>query len=263
VSHTEQDLFYRWIVGPDVGLEALRRTLGDTAELLGGGRSSRGVIDVDYHWEFRSQRPLVGAEEALSRGSQLVEAIWIRARSGFSLSPSSSDEEQESDDDVDGINQVDRECDRLMVDMWRPCRYGFDEIAIYGAQDAIPGFTVDGPVRRWRGQGSYLTRNCNATFLRQFAPVPGPTLSRAEPIDALVVIGNSVFTRIEWRWRGRVVHTVTHREGDGPYRDPMMQQHEANDGWDNCIDDVFLERAGDLALLRPASVYFRDRYPVG
>ena len=250
MSHTEQLVFMRWRVSEGVRLEALRARLGELGnELLAGARPALGgrAFDVDFEWEFRSQRPLVGAEEAYFRASSMIDAIWLRSRSGFGLDAGLADE----DDDVDGINQIDLDCDRISPEGWRPCRYGFDEVVIAGAKAQIAGFVVEGEVQRWKGTGTYLTRNCSRALYARFDPVPGPALARPTGIDALALVGGSPFTQIEWRWRGRVVHAVSGGaagvEG-APYRATSERtergEHVCADDWDNCLDDVYLERLG-------------------
>jgi len=92
--------------------------------------------------------------------------------------------------------------------------------------------------------------------MRQF-PDDFPTgveLARPEPIDVLAVLSADRFVRVEWRWRGRVVHVATASESaEG------VVCHQTADGWDNCVDDIYLERFGDLALRRPAIVYASDQ----
>ncbi len=260
MSHTEQDVFFRWVLVAGQDPDALRARLGELGErlLAGGRRSPDGrCVDVDFAWELRSQYPLVGAEDALFHGSESVEAIWIRARSGFNSSTLLND------DDVDGINQIDVHCDRIAIDGWRPCRYGFDEIQVHRATARLPELTLDGDVQYWRGAGSYLTRNCSASMLARFEPLPGDELARSEPIDALALLSDTPFASVEWRWRGRVVHRVTGRDGrpdHHPFRESSTVQHETGDGWDNCIDDVYLLRFGDPELRRPPAVYEGDRY---
>ena len=255
MSHTHQNLFFRWVLGAGTDVNRLRAQLGEIGERMlystGQWSSDLHSFDVDFDWEFRSQRPLNDAEEALSDGSQNIDAIWIRSRSGFHTSGLDEDSE-----DVDGIGQIDEKCDRLAAELWRPCRYGFDEIRVIGASILHADAVADGELQIWRGAGSYLARNCQAGLMRQF-PDDFPTgleLSRPEPIDVLAMLSADRFVRVEWRWRGRVVHMATAAESaEG------VIYHQAADGWDNCADDIYLERFGDLGLRRPAVVYESDR----
>ena len=262
MSHTEQDLFLRWVLRDGVDLDALAARLADLGEgsLLCGPRSTDRCVDVRFCWEFYGQRPLIGVEDAMFRETPSIEAIWVRARSGFRFESPVG----QLHDGVDGINQVDRHGARRRVDGWRPCRYGFDEILIAGAAERLAGFELAAEVQRWRGAGSYLAQNCSVSFLEQHESLPGAEIVCAEPLDALA-LASTGFTRIEWRWRGRTVHAANRRgvhEEASPFRTSSMvvEQYESADGWDNCVDDVYLERFGDPALLRPPDVYFRDRY---
>ncbi|HVK77451.1 MAG TPA: hypothetical protein VM734_29290 [Kofleriaceae bacterium] len=256
MSHTQQDVFFRWVLRDGADPDALRTHLGELGDRLlyrTGRRSPDGrFFDVDFDWEFRSEYPLPGAEDALFYGADYLDAIWLRVHSGF------VHDVLGEDDDVDGIGQVDLACDRLSFGGWRPCRYGFDELRVVGAAVALPGFVADGDDQVWRGAGSYLTRNCQAAMMARYPDdVPaGPALARPEPIDALSLLAGAAFARVEWRWRGRVVHVAAPSA-----RAAGVIQHETADGWENCVDDLYLDRIGDPALRRPSDVYARDRDP--
>ncbi|MFC4913444.1 hypothetical protein [Actinomadura gamaensis] len=169
----------------------------------------------------------------------------------------------------------------------RFCRYGFDEVRVVTA-DGQPPMVPETSWQRREGAwcvevaGSYRTGNDRSADVGPCAtpttdvpdpdpadlPFPTPTtpttngdeLTGIDPSWlAALTARDSTATSIEYRWRGRLVHSASFQAVERYYETGPSWHHRAADDWDNCLDPEFLRFTGATDLFAPAEVYERDR----
>lgn len=181
-----------------------------------------GALDLLYG---RRSGPGDDAERLLFELSELLDAVFVR----FGV----------EGDEPDKIQQVDIECDRLLIDAWRPCPYAFDEVVV-----EVEG----GEVIREARTGSHFAENLRdgsgpGEVLRSGVEWAGASGFAAEGMLAGVVEAGVLerARRVELRFGGRMVHRAVRAIGV-----PEVERAAADgfvhwqlDGWDNCVDERF------------------------
>jgi hypothetical protein len=187
----------------------------------------------------------------------LFEEIWVR------LADEGSDQ-----DVIFGWSPLAGEVDDDARGRRRPCRYAFDEIAIFLQEGQREAWVPSGLPWKITAQGyraacfgTYLTlnerqdmdlgprarfhtpRNPSDGFSQPSRPiydlvVPALPTSQSE-ISRFLTVEQRGIERIEMRQKGRTVHIAQW----GPHHhdeEEIVWQHRSGDDWDNCADDEFV-----------------------
>jgi hypothetical protein len=160
----------------------------------------------------------------------------------------------------------------------RFCRYGFDAIRAHRAhrESRAPGdawpegplpFQASGDAILVTIAGSYLTGNDRSNLSEEVIPTMttpagamGGSLTSIDPPEAQAFVTSCEewATRIEWLWRGRVVHTAVRSRTPKKDRGLWEWYQYSMDDWDNCVDTALLRSTGASPFC-PARLDDRDR----
>jgi hypothetical protein len=129
----------------------------------------------------------------------------------------------------------------------RSCRYAFDEVRVTGARPGEDWEPYGSGVWRLAVSGSYLTCNSRVQVSERSGGLVTPTTPCYDDVafEVLEPAGLErcwdAAARVEFRWRGRLVHRA--QEEYDAFLGRRQWEHRSADDWDNCADERFLASA--------------------